>query len=142
MVLDAFTVGAVVIKGRVHVLDRDVFDLRLAEFPDGLCLDLTLASDDGKPSARQQQLRFWWAVVVPICARHFNTSDRQMSRDLLSERFGFEWSAFQQLVPVKASLSTLSADEMSGLLEWVRGEFAEAHDLAIPVPDKDWRKRA
>jgi len=141
MVLESFTVGAVVVKGRVHVLDKDVFDLRLAELADGLCVDVTIATDDSRPSARPQQLRYWWAVVVPICARHFNTTDRQMSRDLLSERFGFEWSAFQQLVPVKASLSTLSADEMSGLLEWVRAEFADAHDLEIPVPDKDWRRK-
>jgi len=140
MVLDAFTVGAVVVQGKVHLLERDVFDLRVAEFPDGLCVDLTIASDDGRPSVRQQQLRYWWAVVVPACATHFGTSDRQMSRDLLSECFGFEHSVFDQLVPVKASLSTLSADEMSHAIEWVR-ERAMAWELDIPVPDKDWRTR-
>jgi hypothetical protein len=139
--LDTFTVGAVIIKGRVHVLERDAFDLRLAELADGLCVDVTIASDDATPSPRAQQKRYWWAVVVPICARHFQTTDRQMSRDLLSEHFGFEWSVFEQLVPVKASLSTVSADEMSALLEWVRGPFADKYELEIPVPDKDWRRR-
>lgn len=140
MVLDAFTVGAVVLKGRVHVLERDVFALRLAELADGLCVDVTIATDDRRPSARVQQKRYWWAVVVPACAKHFGTSDRQMSRDLLSECFGFEHSVFDQLVPVKASLSALSADDLSHAIEWVR-DRAMAWELEVPVPDKDWRAR-
>ena len=145
MVIDveSFAVGGVVTgePKRVQLLDRDAFELYLAELPEGLCVNVIVTPDDTPPGPREQQRRYWWAAVVPCCAKHFGTTDRQMSRDLLSERFGFEHSVFDQLVPVKPSLSALTADEVSGLLEWVRGEFADAHDLEIPVPDKDWRTR-
>jgi hypothetical protein len=138
--LEAFTVGAVLIKGRVHVLDRDAYELRLADLPDGLCVEVTIAEAAARPGPRAQQTRYWWAIVVPICARRFQTTDRQMSRDLLCERFGFEDSALQDLVPVKASLSWLTADEMSGLIDWAR-DWAADREIDIPVPDKDWRKK-
>ena len=144
MVIDVEAFAAVGVVGgrpkRVQLYDRDALALFLAELPEGTQVNIQITADQVAPP-RVQQKRYWWAVVVPICAKHFLTTPRQMSRDLLSERFGFEESALQDLVPVKASLSWLTADEMSGLLEWVRGEFADAHDLEIPVPDKDWRKR-
>jgi hypothetical protein len=147
MVIDveSFAVAGVVVGGerkRVQLLDRDAFALYLHELPDGLQVNVTITANDRPPGPRAQQLKFWWGAVVPCCAKHFGTTDRQMSRDLLSERFGFEHSVFDQLVPVKASLSTLSADELSGLIEWVRNEWAPGHGIEIPVPDKDWRKRA
>lgn len=144
MVIDveSFTVAGVVTgtPKRVQLPDRDALALYLHDLPEGTQVNISITADQVEPP-RVQQKRYWWAVVVPRCAKHFGTDNRRMSRDLLAECFGFEWSAFQQLVPVKASLSTLSADELSHAIEWVRGPFADAHDLEIPVPDKDWRKR-
>lgn len=144
MVIDveSFAVAGVVVGGtrkRVQLLDRDAFALYLADLPEGLCLEITITADDRPSSPRRQQLRYWWAVVVPACAKYFGTTDRQMSRDLLSECFGFEHSVFDQLVPARASLSALSADEMSHLIEWVRE--ITGRTVEIPVPDKDWRRR-
>jgi hypothetical protein len=144
MVIDveSFAVAGVVVGGerkRVQLLDRDALALYLHDLPDGLCVNITITADTTTPP-RVQQRRYWWGVVVPRLAKHFQTTDRQMSRDLLAERFGFEWGAFAQDVPTKPSLSWLTADEMSGLIEWAR-EWAFQHDIDIPVPDKDWRKR-
>ncbi|HZD63205.1 MAG TPA: hypothetical protein VE200_10475 [Xanthobacteraceae bacterium] len=144
MVIDveSFAVAGVVVGGerkRVQLADRDALALYLHDLPEGTQVNISITADS-TPPPRVQQRRYWWGVVMPICATHFQTTPRQMSRDLLSERFGFEWSAFGQDVPAKPSLSWLSADEMSALLEWVRGPFADAQGLEIPVPDKDWRK--
>jgi hypothetical protein len=143
MVIDVEAFATVGVVGgtpkRVQLPDRDALALFLAELPEGTQVNIQITADQVAPP-RVQQKRYWWAVVVPACARHFKTTPRQMSRDLLAERFGFEDSALQDLVPVKASLSWLSAEEMSGLIDWAR-DWAADRDIAIPVPDKDWRRR-
>lgn len=141
--VDSFSVAGVIVGGerrRIQLLDRDALALYLHELPDGLCVNVTVTADDQPPPPRVQQRRYWWGVVVPRCATHFGTTDRQMSRDLLGECFGYEYGALQELVPIKASLSWLSADELSHAIDWVR-ERAMAWGLDIPVPDKEWRKR-
>jgi len=143
MVIDVKSVAVTgVVTGtpkRVQLPDRDALALYLHELPEGTQVNITITADQTEPP-RVQQRRYWWSVVVPRCAEYFGTSDRQMSRDLLAERFGFEWGAFAQDVPVKPSLSWLNADEMSGLIDWVR-DWAADRNLEIPVPDKNWRKR-
>jgi len=143
MVIDVEAFAAVgVVSGkpkRVLLPDRDALALFLADLPEGTQVNISITADQVAPP-RVQQKRYWWAVVVPTCAKHFQTTPRQMSRDLLAERFGFEWSALAQDVPVKASLSWLSADELSGLIDWARA-WAADRDIDVPVPNKDWRKR-
>jgi hypothetical protein len=133
MVLDAFTVGGVVTRGRIQVLDRDAYQLALDELPEGLCVDITIAADTHEPP-RVQQRRYWHGVIVPLLAKRFRTTPRQMSRDLLAAHFGLERGAFDQPVPFKPSLSWLTVEDMSNLIDWAIEQGRATWKVEIPPP--------
>lgn len=141
MVLDAFTIGGVVHGGRIELVDRDAYQLAVAELPEGLCVDVTIASDDAVPSPSERQRAYWWGVVVPPLAQYFGTKPREVTRDVLGEVFGYERNPLDKWVPVKASLSWLTADEMSRLIDWTITWARTVALIEIPAPEKEWREK-
>jgi hypothetical protein len=135
MVLDMFSIAGVVKDQRIEVLDRDSYLLQVAELPEGLCLTITIASDDAVPTPSERQRAYWWAVPVAYCAVHFGTTRKQMHRDLLAKHFGFEAGTFGEAVPKRTSLSMLTAAEMTALIDWVL-EWGPTQGIAIPAPEK------
>jgi hypothetical protein len=138
-IVDAFTVGAVVVgddKRRLQLADRAAYDWYLAELPPGLCVDITVSTDDRVPPPRDRQRAYWYGVVVPPLARYLGTSDRQATRDLLGECFGLERNALDRWMPRKASISWLSAEEMSTFLDWAIAWGRTVAQVEIPMPEK------
>jgi hypothetical protein len=139
---DEFSVGATVIAGRLQLTDPDEYRMRVAELPEGLCVEVTVTAESEHRPKTDQQRKYFHAVPVPLCADECGNTERQMSRDLMAECFGYEMNRFGKMVPIETSFAALTVEKAKELIDWVIDWAPRELGVVVPPPDKDWRKNA
>lgn len=138
----SFSMGAT-LSGNVLVLDdRDEFRRAMRNGGNGLRVTVTVEEEKDRRSKTYEQVKYWWAVPVPILAEHCGTTERQMHVALLGECFGYEEGPLGHVLPKKPSLAELTVEETTHLIDWVLTWAPSELEVVIPPPDKDWRKHA
>lgn len=145
--LELYEFGATVaegVSGRRRLVFDDEADYRRAigELAVGLRVTVSVGEEqDGRPKSDKQR-GYWFAVPVPLCADHCGSTDKQMSRDMMAECFGYEQNRFGKLVPIESSFAALTVTKAKELIDWMLDWAPRELGVIVPPPDKDWKKHA
>lgn len=134
-----FSIGATLTAEHRLMFDRRVYWHQLRRMKPGR-KTVTITSGE-KRSKTYQQVKYWWAVPVELCADHCGYTPAQMNTALLGECFGYVDGPTGHAVPAKPSLADLSVEEANHLIDWVLIWAPSQLDVTVPEPDKDWWKK-
>jgi hypothetical protein len=137
----SFQIGATTTGTGLKLDDRQEFARAMRSAPKGLRVTVTVEEEKTHRGKTWEQVKYWWAVPVPILAEHCGTTEARMHRDLLGECFGYEAGSFGKHVPVKASLADLTVEETTHLIDWVLVWAPSELEVVIPPPDKQWKQK-
>lgn len=132
------------VYGRRRLVFDDEADYRrlIGGLPQGLRLTVKLEEEQDRRPKSDKQRGYWFAIPVPLCADHCGNTDKQMSRDMMGECFGYEMNRFGKLVPIESSFAALSVTKAKELIDWVLDWAPRELGVRVPPPDKDWKKHA
>lgn len=134
-----FAIGVFLKAGRLDA-DRKAIDAELHTWPDGP-VTLTLTEGRQKRSKTYEQVKYWWAVPVPLIADHCGYTEAQMHYALMGEWSGYVDGPNGHPIPVKPSLADLSVEEANALIDWVLVWAPSELGVIVPEPNKNWRRR-
>jgi hypothetical protein len=132
------------VRGRRRLVFDDEADYRRAigQMAAGLRLTVRIEEEqDARPKSDKQR-GYWFAVPVPLCADHCGNTDKQMSRDMMAECFGYEVNRFGKQVPIESSFAALTVTKAKELIDWMLDWAPRELGVIVPPPDKDWKKHA
>lgn len=134
----SYTAPVRFVGGQIEWADRDEFVRAVRGMKDG---DGEVTVGPAHRDKTYDQVKYWFAVPVPLLAEHCGTTVKRMHRDLLGECFGYETNGFGKVVPIKPSLADLTVEETADLIDWVLIFGPTELGVVIPPPDKDWKSR-
>jgi len=144
--LSSFSVGGVVVdaghRKRLKFEDDAAYLESINQMATGASVVVTVEEEKPHRSKTWEQVKYWWAVVIPLVADHCGMSDRQAHISLLGEKFGYVEGLGGKLVPVEPSMSDLSVEKMTELISWVLDWAPAELEIIVPPPDKNWRQNA
>lgn len=120
-------------RGVMRIPQRDILDGLIHGLDDGL-YSFELRHEKAETSYRQMQ-KYWHAVPVEICRKHFGLQHDPMHYDLLGECWGHMDGAFGRRIPIVASSSKLKRDQWQQMIDWVLDWGPSEYQLVIPEPD-------
>jgi hypothetical protein len=128
-------------RKRLRLVDESVY----SDFVDGLvlggCYTVTIEEEVDHDPKTWEQIKYWFAVPVPLVMEHTGMTDQQASHALLGECFGYI-RAFGKDIPKEPSVAALSKSKMTHLIDWVLDWLPAELEIVCPPPDKDWRLHA
>lgn len=122
--------------------DREFYNRSVDTLTVGERYDVTIDKHKAYRKKTHEQVKYWWAVPIPLLAEHCGETDKQMHRDLMVECFGTETNAFGKVVPIEPSMTDLTVEKMKHLIDWVLDWAPAELEVIIPPPDKNWRQHA
>lgn len=141
--LSRFSVGGTVTDdGRIMPDDRREFRSLSAQMAIGLRVTITVEEDKEPRSKTWEQVKYWWAVPIPLVAEHCGMSDRQAHVALLGECFGYVVGFGGHVVPAEPSMADLPIEKMTHLITWVLDWAPATLEVIVPPPDKNWKQHA
>jgi hypothetical protein len=131
MTQEMFEIGGEIIKGKLRLEGRVVFEQALARFPDG---PVTLKISVGKRQRSLSQNRYWWKVVVPLFMEHCGYDKQPMHDALALHLIPHEVIDIKtgELHIVPGHTSQLNVAEFNDLIERAQRLGAE---MGIYIPD-------
>lgn len=129
-------------RKRIQFRDEDDYRRQVDTLVPGLCLTVRIEEEQDSRPKSDKQRGYWFAVPVPILADEIGCSDKEASRDLMGECFGYEMNRFGKLAAVESSFAALTVTKANELIDWVQDWGPRHYNVIIPPPDKDWKKHA
>lgn len=137
----AATCEAVGERKRLRLMDESGYGDYVDTLTIGGCYTVTIEEEVAHVPKTYDQVKYWFAVPVPLVAEHCGMTDQQASHAMLGECFGYI-EVFGHQVPVEPSVAALSKQKMTHLIEWVLDWCPAQLEIICPPPDKNWRANA